>query len=113
MRVERITAALAALLLLSPLPASRSHAEDGPSGETLFYTNCATCHVGASGLMGLRPPPDLFRDPLAVGDGTAALSAVIRVGAGGGRMPAFAEGLDAAELGALVRFIRSRRQQQR
>ena len=98
---------LAALLVVSS--AASATDPDGP-GEALFYRYCATCHVGSSALIGVTPPPDLFRDPLPRGDTTAALTTVIRSGAGGGRMPAFASGLDATETRALVAFIRRQRQ---
>ena len=83
--------------------------DDALDGRALFYTSCATCHVGSSALLGVEPPPDLFRDSLVRGDSEEVLFAVIRSGTGSGRMPAFAEGLDEAETRALVRFIRSRR----
>ena len=85
-------------------------AETALDGEALFYMNCATCHVGSSGLMGMRPPPDLLRDPLRVGDSAEAIATVIRVGAGGGRMPAFADGLSDREVRDLVAYIRNQRQ---
>jgi len=96
--------------LLCSIGMNGAGASEALSGEALFYMNCATCHVGSSALMGLAPPPDLFRDPLPAGDSAAALSAVIRVGAGGGRMPPFADGLNETETRALVAFIRSQRQ---
>jgi mono/diheme cytochrome c family protein len=103
-------AGIAALAMLLGLPTEPATADEAAGGEALFYTNCATCHVGSSALMGMRPPPDLLRDPLKVGDGAAALTAVIRSGAGGGRMPSFAGGLDDSETRALVAYIRSQRQ---
>jgi mono/diheme cytochrome c family protein len=111
MTVKHVAAAgIAALAMLVSLPADPATKHEAPGGEALFYTNCATCHVGSSALMGMRPPPDLFRDPLNVGDSAEALTAVIRSGAGGGRMPSFAAGLDESETRALVAFIRSQRQ---
>lgn len=102
--------AVAAALLVA-FAGGGAHAGEGdvPDGRALFYSSCATCHVGSSALLGLQPPPDLFRDPLVRGDTEEALFAVIRSGTGSGRMPAFAEGLDVAETRALVRFIRSQR----
>ena len=101
-------AALAVVVALfsSELRAGESEA---PDGRGLFYFSCATCHVGSSALLNVAPPPDLFRDPLALGDTEEALFAVIRFGTGTGRMPKFAEGLDEAETRAIVRYIRSRR----
>lgn len=95
----------AAFLLPGVLPAAANE-----SGESLFYTYCATCHIGSSALMGMKPPPNLFRDTLGVGDSPEALTAVIHAGAGGGRMPPFREGLNDTETRALVAFIRSQRQ---
>ena len=106
--IAKLTAAgvAAALLLLGVLPAAANEV----SGEELFYANCATCHVGSSALMGMRPPPNLFRDTLGVGDSDEALTVVIHSGAGNGRMPPFRDGLDDTETRALVAFIRSQRQ---
>ena len=89
--------------------AAHAGKDDAPDGRALFYSSCATCHVGSYALLGQQPPPDLFRDPLARGDSEQLLFEVIRSGTGSGRMPGFAEGLDEAETRALVRFIRSRR----
>lgn len=100
----------AALLSSGLFLATGARAEEEPPGKTLFYTNCATCHVGSAALMGMPPPPDLFRDPLRVGDSAEALSAVIEKGAGGGRMPSFRDGLDDTETRDLVAYIRSQRQ---
>ncbi len=100
----------AGLVLLGLLAAGSAAGNETLPGQALFYTHCATCHVGAGALMGMRPPPDLFRDPLGIGDSAAAISAVIQAGAGGGRMPPFRDGFDDAELRALVTYIRSQRQ---
>ena len=107
---QAASAVAVALVALSNIAMARAAAGEELSGEALFYMNCATCHVGSSALMGLRPPPDLFRDELEAGDSAAVLSAVIRAGAGGGRMPPFADGLNETETRALVAFIRSQRQ---
>jgi mono/diheme cytochrome c family protein len=102
---------LSTLAVMFAIAASGSRAGErkAPDGEALFYTSCATCHVGSAALLGQKPPPDLFRDPIVRGDSAEALFAVIRSGTGSGKMPAFAEGLDVAETRALVQFIRSRR----
>jgi mono/diheme cytochrome c family protein len=102
---------LSALAAIVAVFAGTAHAgdDDAPDGRALFYMSCATCHLGSSALLGVVPPPDLFRDSLPRGDSEEVLFAVIRSGTGTGRMPAFAEGLDEAETRALVRFIRSRR----
>ena len=100
-----------ALTLTLVIFASQSTAGESetPDGRALFYSSCATCHVGSSALLGQKPPADLFRDPLVRGDSEEALMAVIRFGTGSQAMPSFAEGLDETESRALVRFIRSQR----
>lgn len=100
---------LLAVLLAALTSESRAGERAAPDGEALFYMSCATCHVGSAALLGQKPPPDLFREPIVRGDSAEALFAVIRSGTGSGKMPAFAEGLDVAETRALVQFIRSRR----
>ena len=114
-RYAILVPALALLLavLAGELRADDASQEEAPDGRALFYMSCATCHVGSSALLNVAPPPDLFRDPLALGDSEEALFAVIRYGAGSGRMPKFAEGLDEDETRAIVRFIRSRRTERR
>lgn len=79
------------------------------TGRDLYFAHCATCHAGQTGLMGQAPPPDLLRDPLPRGDGEAALGASIANGTGSPAMPAFADGLSAAEIEELVRFLEAER----
>jgi mono/diheme cytochrome c family protein len=85
-------------------------AASGPDpGRALFLTNCATCHLGQGGLVGQAGPPQLLRDPLPRGDSAQALAAWTANGTGSPGMPAFAGGLSAAEIDAIVGYIRRER----
>jgi len=82
---------------------------ESPAGRTLFLANCATCHLGQTGLVGQAGPPDLLRDPLPRGDSEAALTTWTANGTGSPGMPAFAGGLSTQEIAELVRYIRAQR----
>lgn len=91
--------------------AGNAAAAGTPSGEAIFLRDCATCHLGRGGLIGNAALPDLLAGPLPRGDDAAALSATIRNGTGSPKMPAFRDGLEDAELAALVAWLREQRAQ--
>ncbi len=100
-KVVVVLTCMALMLTVLPLMA------DGPDGAALYKAKCATCH-GADGA-GQTPAGKSLKvgdlrsaDVQKMSDGD--LTGVISDGKG--KMPAFKGTLSAAEIGALVAFIR-------
>ncbi len=105
--------AVALLLVCSAwtVGCKRSQASTDPSGRELFASTCARCHgEGGSGGLPLYaggPSPRNFRDHAFQASRSDAEIRAVIVGGKGAGMPAFGRTFDEAQLGALVRYLRS------
>lgn len=112
-KLSRIFASLFGVAAALPAFAAcqRAQGETGARAETerVFYSLCARCHGkdGGGGIPAAEglPAPTNFRDPAfhAGRDDEALKQAILK---GKGPMPPFAGVLDAAQVDALVRYIR-------
>jgi mono/diheme cytochrome c family protein len=99
-----------AALVLAVLPGVTPSVTPADAGQTLFEQDCAQCHNATSTAAKVGPGlKGLFKNKTLPGTGkpTTEANVVSQIKKGGGGMPAFGDKYDAAQVGALVGYLKT------
>jgi mono/diheme cytochrome c family protein len=108
-RTTLATLSLAALALAA-LPINSRSATPAADGAALFAESCAQCHNAASTAAKVGPGlKGLFKNKTLPGTGkpTTVANVVAQIKNGGGGMPAFGDKYDAAQVDAIVGYLKT------
>jgi mono/diheme cytochrome c family protein len=99
-----------AALALAALPGVATSVTPAETGQALFEQDCAQCHSATSTAAKVGPGlKGLFKNKTLPGTGkpTTVANVTAQIKNGGGGMPAYGDKFDAAQIAALVDYLKT------
>jgi mono/diheme cytochrome c family protein len=108
--MKRMALGTLAALALAALPSVTPSVTPADAGQALFAQDCAQCHNATSAAAKVGPGlKGLFKNKTLPGTGkpTTEANVVSQIKKGGGVMPAIGDKYDAAQIDALVGYLKT------